>query len=109
VISTVASGSSSSSFVDVMGLVLMGVVVVGGLTLTIIRTMRSMKPREQQMARLAAELDGRSQVCVRKMELGLGREDLLRVAYSRGYSLIEHRAFKYYEFVYTPQQPGRYA
>lgn len=108
-ISTVASGSAESPVARVMFLVLMGVVVVGGLTLTIVRTMRSMKPREQQMARLAAELDGRNQVCIRKMELGLGREDLLRVAYSRGYSLIDHGALKYYEFVYTPHQPGRFA
>jgi hypothetical protein len=48
-------------------------------------------------------------VYFRKMEIGLAQEDLLRVAYSRGYSLIDHRFGKYYEFVYTPHQPGRLA
>lgn len=90
-------------------LVLMGVVVAAGLTLTIVRTLRSTKPPEEQMARLAAQLDGRNKVYIRKMEIRLSREDLLRVAYSRGYSLIDHRVGKYYEFVYTPYQPGRFA
>ncbi len=31
------------------------------------------------------------------------------VAYSRGYSVIDHRVLKQYEFVYIPQQPGRMA
>ncbi len=90
-------------------LVLMGVVVIAGLTLTIVRALRSTKPREEQMARLAAQLDGRNQVYIRKMEIGLSREDLLRVLHSRGYSLIDHRVGKYYEFVFTPHQPGRIA
>jgi hypothetical protein len=108
VISTVAS-STKFSAAEVIFTVMMGVVVVGGLTATIVRTRRSMKPREHQMAVLAAELDGRRQVYFRKMEVGLAQEDLLRVAYSRGYSLIDHRVGKYYEFVYTPHQPGRLA
>jgi hypothetical protein len=108
VISTMA-GSTGSPAARTIFLVLMGVVVVGGLTLTVVRTRRSMKPREHQMAVLAAELDGRRQVYFRKMEIGLAQEDLLRVAYSRGYSLIDHRFGKCYEFVYTPHQPGRLA
>ncbi|MEV4050730.1 hypothetical protein AB0J55_06030 [Amycolatopsis sp. NPDC049688] len=108
-ISTVTAGTTESPAMRVIFLVLMGVVVVAGLTLTIVRALHSTKPREAQMARLAAELDGRNQVCIRKMEIGLSQEDLLRVAGSRGYSLIDHRVGKYYEFVYTPHQPGRFA
>ncbi|MDX3191969.1 hypothetical protein PV458_26455 [Streptomyces sp. MN03-5084-2B] len=108
-ISTVAAGSPDSPVLRVIFLVLMGVVAVGGLTLTIVRVLRSTKSSEEQMARLAAQLDGRARVCIRKMEIGLSQEDLLRVAYSRGYSLIDHRAWKYYEFVFTPHQPGRFA
>ncbi|WIY04863.1 hypothetical protein QRX60_13805 [Amycolatopsis mongoliensis] len=107
-ISTVASSTKFSAG-EVIFAVLMGVVIIGGLTLTIVRARRSMKPRDQQMAVLAAELDGRRQVYFRKMEIGLAQEDLLRVARSRGYSLIDHRVGKYYEFVYTPHQPGRLA
>ncbi|WP_206789362.1 hypothetical protein [Amycolatopsis sp. MtRt-6] len=103
------SAAAADSTERVMFLVLMGVVIVAGLTVTIVRALRSTKSSEEQMARLAAQLDGRSQVCIRKMEIGLSREDLLRVAYSRGYSLIDHQVMKYYEFVYTPHQPGRYA
>ncbi|WP_410637326.1 hypothetical protein [Amycolatopsis sp. lyj-346] len=108
-ISTVAAGSDGSPAIRVAFLVVMFVVVTAGLTLTIVRALRSTKPREEQMAGLATQLDGRNQVYIRKMEIGLSREDLLRVAYSRGYSLIDHRVGKYYEFVYTPHQPGRYA
>jgi len=88
-------------------------VVVGGLfgvgmTFTIIRFARSRKPREEQMARLAARLNGDRQVCVRMEEIGLEYADLVRVAYSRGYGLIVHRVAKYYEFVYAPHRapPG---
>ncbi|WP_410608424.1 hypothetical protein [Amycolatopsis sp. lyj-109] len=108
-ISTVAAGSTESPAMRTAFLVLMGVVVIAGLTLTIVRALRSTKPREEQMARLAAQLDGRNQVYIRKMEIGLSREDLLRVLHSRGYSLIDHRVGKYYEFVFTPHQPGRIA
>jgi hypothetical protein len=109
VISTVAAGSTESPAMRAAFLVLMGVVVVAGLTLTIVRALRSTKAREEQMAGLATRLDGRNQVYVRKLEIGLSQEDLLRVAYTRGYSLIDHRVGKYYEFVYTPHQPGRWA
>ena len=109
VISTVAAGSTGSPAMRTAFLVLMGVVVIAGLTLTIVRALRSTKSREEQMARLAAQLDGRNQVYVRKMEIGLSREDLLWVLHSRGYSLIDHRVGKYYEFVFTPHQPGRIA
>jgi hypothetical protein len=110
-VSAVASshGFDPSSPSDWLIFALFGVVIIGGLTLTFVRTRRSMKPREHQMAVLAGELDGRPQVYFRKMEIGLAQEDLLRVAHSRGYSLIDHRVGKYYEFVYTPHQPGRLA
>ncbi|MCR6481258.1 hypothetical protein M8542_00345 [Amycolatopsis sp. OK19-0408] len=97
------------SGLDVLGIALIGAVALGGLTLTIVRAARSTKPREKQMAALAAQLDGRNQVNVRMIENGLSVEDLVWVARSRGYSLIVHRSFKYYEFVYTPHQPGRLA
>lgn len=89
-ISTAAS-STLPSAAQAIFFAVMGVVIISGLTLTIVRALRSTKPREKQMARLAAELDGRRQVYIRKMEIGLSQEDLLRVAASRGYSLIDHR------------------
>ncbi|WP_290055329.1 hypothetical protein [Amycolatopsis solani] len=107
-ISTVAADSGDDP-ARVMFLALMGLVIVGGLTLTIVRAMRSRRPREKQMAFLAAELDGRAQVYLRMIEIGLAEQDLAWVAGSRGYSVIVHRSFKYYEFVYTPHQPGRIA
>jgi hypothetical protein len=89
-------------------------VVCGGLVAVtaaavIIRVMRGRRPREQQLADLAGRLDGRSRVSIRKVEIGLGQADIHWVAQSRGYSLIDHRFGKYYEFVYTPHQPGRVA
>ncbi|MGW4061005.1 hypothetical protein ACWEGE_22170 [Amycolatopsis sp. NPDC004747] len=104
-ISTLAAGSTERTAFYVI----IGFVALAGLTLTIVRVLRSVKPREKQMARLATELDGRNKVYIRKIELGLSQEDLLRVAYHRGYSLIDHRFGQYYEFVFTPHQPGRYA
>ncbi|MFJ9781766.1 hypothetical protein ACIRSS_19435 [Amycolatopsis sp. NPDC101161] len=95
--------------VDVIGAVTMGGLVATGLTMTIVRIVRSTKPREKQMARLAAELDGRNQVYLRMIENGLAEQDLAWVAGTRGYSVIVHRSFKCYEFVYTPHQPGRIA
>lgn len=97
------------SGMGVVGVVLMGGVALAGLTLTIVRAARSTKPREKQMADLAAQLDGRNQVYVRMIENGLAEQDLACVAGSRGYSVIVHRSLKYYEFVYTPNQPGRIA
>ncbi|HET6703779.1 hypothetical protein [Amycolatopsis sp.] len=87
-------------------------VVLGGLlaahvTVLIIRMNRASQPREQQMARLAAQLDGRNKVTIRMVEFGIGKPDLLWVARSRGYALIEHQFGKYYEFVYAPHQAGR--
>ncbi len=104
-----AAGSAESPGLRVAFFVLVEIVVAAGLTLTIVRVRRSAKSPEKQMARLAAQLDGRNQVYIRKVEIGLSQQDLLRVAYSRGYSLIDHRVGKYYEFVYTPYQPGRLA
>jgi hypothetical protein len=104
-----AAGPSASPVVGVIGFVLIGGAIVAGATLNIVRALRARKPREKQMMRLAAQLDGRNQVFIRTIEIGLSREDLLRVAYSRGYSLIDHRFGRYYEFVYTPHQPGRWA
>ncbi|QKV77483.1 hypothetical protein [Amycolatopsis sp. Hca4] len=101
--------SVASTIGSVVGFVFCGGLVTAGMTVTIVRALRATKSREKQMTRLAAQLDGRNQVCIRKMELGLSVEDMLRVAYSRGYSLIDHRVWKYYEFVYTPYQPGRLA
>ena len=97
-------------------LLLIFVLVMSGLlaaalTVTVIRINRASQPPEQQLARLAARLDGRSKVTIRKVEFSVGKADLLWVARSRGYSMIERwfGADSYYEFVYTPHRPGGYA
>ena len=81
------------------------------VTLTIIRLNRRGQPREQQLARLATRLDGRNKVTIRMVEFSVSQADLLWVARSRGYSMIEHRfgSASYYEFVYTPHRPGGFA
>jgi hypothetical protein len=99
-----AAGAADSPLAFALGFVVIGSLVAGGLTMTIIRIVRSVKPREKQMARLAAQLDGRNQVCIRMMEIGLDKADIQWVAHSRGYGMIEHRFGKYYEFVRLPQQ-----
>jgi hypothetical protein len=93
---------------NVAAYVVFGGLFAAGLTVAVIRFLRTRKPREEQMARLAARLNGDRQVCVRMEEIGLDHADLLRVAYSRGYGLIVHRFGKYYEFVYAPHRvpPG---
>ena len=95
-------------------LLLIFVLVMAGLlaaavTVTIIRANRSSQPREQQLARLAIRLDGRKKVTIRRVEFSVGKADLLWVARSRGYSMIEHQLGSYYEFVYTPHRPGGFA
>jgi hypothetical protein len=69
---------------------------------TIIRIMRGRRPREQQLADLAARLDGRSRVTIRMVEIGLGKPDLYWLAHSRGYGVVEHQFGHYYEFVRAP-------
>jgi hypothetical protein len=95
-------------------IVLMILLVLGGLlaassTVRIIRIARGRQPREQQLSRLAAQLDGRDRVSIRTVEFGLTEADLRWVAHSRGYSLIKHPFARFYEFVRAPQQmpPGR--
>ncbi|MDT7801328.1 MAG: hypothetical protein QOI78_4761 [Actinomycetota bacterium] len=107
---TLAADAPASPAAYVLGFIVIGGLVAGGLAMTIIRIVRSRKPRDKQMALLAAQLDGRDQVCVRVIEIGLTREDLLRVAHSRGYALIEHRVTKYYEFVRASHRvpPGQW-
>ncbi len=102
---TPAADASSFPLAYVLGFTVLGGLAAGALAMTIIRIARSRKPRDEQMMLLAAQLDGRYQVCVRMMEIGLTREDLRRVAHSRGYALIEHRFAKYYEFVRYPGRP----
>ncbi|WIX86445.1 hypothetical protein [Amycolatopsis sp. DG1A-15b] len=94
-------------------IVLMFLVVLGGLlavstTVRIIRIARGREPRERQLTRLAAQLDGRDRVCIRTVELGLAEAELRWFAHSRGYGLIEHPFSRYYEFVRIPHQvpPG---
>ncbi|MCR6481259.1 hypothetical protein M8542_00350 [Amycolatopsis sp. OK19-0408] len=92
-------------------IVLLVLVVGAGLiaavvVITVVRVSRGQRPREQQMAELAARLDGRSRFSIRMAELGLGRPDIHWVAQSRGYVLVEHQFGKYYEFVRLPQTPG---
>jgi len=93
---------------------LLVVLVLGGafalvVTVTIVRLMRRGEPREQQLHRLAARLDGRSRVTIRIVEFGVAEADLRWVAQSRGYAMIDHQFGRYYEFVRTPHQPGRTA
>jgi hypothetical protein len=79
------------------------------VTLIIVRLTRRGQPREQQLARLAARLDGRNKVTIRTVEFGVSQADLLWVARSRGYSMAYHRLGGYYEFIYTPHRPGGFA
>ncbi|MEU5259950.1 hypothetical protein [Amycolatopsis sp. NPDC021455] len=79
------------------------------VTLMIVRLNRRGQPREQQLARLAARLDGRNKVTIRAVEFSVPQADLLWVARSRGYSMAYHRFGSYYEFFYTPHRPGGYA
>jgi membrane protein implicated in regulation of membrane protease activity len=72
------------------------------VTLMIVRLMRRGQPREQQLNRLAARLDGRSRVTIRTVEFSVTQADLIWVARSRGYSMVEHQFGRYYEFVYAP-------
>ncbi|MGW4061002.1 hypothetical protein ACWEGE_22155 [Amycolatopsis sp. NPDC004747] len=90
-------------------MVVLGGLLIAHVTVLVIRMSRASQPREQQMARLAAQLDGRGKVAVRTVEFRLGKPDLLWVARSRGYALIEHRFGRYYEFVHAPHQAGREA
>ncbi|MGV9361602.1 hypothetical protein [Amycolatopsis sp. NPDC003731] len=103
------SGSATGLLLWLMLTVVLVGLMAASLTLMIIRMNRASEPRERQMARLAAQLDGRNKVTIRRIEFSIGRPDLLWVAQSRGYSLIEHQFGSYYEFVYAPHQPGRVA
>jgi hypothetical protein len=95
-------------------LYLLGVFVLGGLfaaylAVSISRIRRRGEPREQQMARLAAQLDGRDRVSIRSVELGLSKTDLDWVARGRGYALAQKNQFSdFYVFVRLPHQfpPG---
>jgi hypothetical protein len=98
------SDTPTSAAEYVFAFAVVGGLLASGITVSVVRFVRSRRPRQEQMARLAAQLNGRWQVCVRMEETGLDRADLLRVAYSRGYGMIEHRFGKYYEFVYAPHR-----
>lgn len=74
-------------------------------TVTIVRLMRRGEPREQQLNRLAARLDGRSRVTIRRMEFAVAEADLRWVAQSRGYSMIDHQFGRYYEFTRYQVRP----
>ncbi|WP_372671680.1 hypothetical protein [Amycolatopsis kentuckyensis] len=105
----VAAGTAPSSWTDWLSFGFLSGLVLLGMTLTAVRIVRSRQPREKQLARVAAELDGRPAVYFRTMEIGLSIEDLAWVAGSRGYSLIVNRPGRHYKFVYTPHYPGRVA
>ena len=90
-------------------IVLLILLVLGGLlalrwTVGIRRIARGREPREQQLSRLAAQLDGRERVSIRTVEFGVAETDLRWVAHSRGYALIKHPFARFYEFVRAPQQ-----
>jgi len=74
------------------------------VTLIIVRLTRRGQPREQQLNRLAARLDGRNGVIIRTVEFSVSQADLFQVAQSRGYFMVEHQFGKYYEFVRLPQR-----
>jgi hypothetical protein len=96
---------------DPLGYVFLGLmflVSVGGITLAVIRMRRGLRPRDEQMRRLAAMLDGRGVVAVRMAEIGLDASDLALVAHSRGYLVVPHTVMKYYEFVYAPHRIPAY-
>lgn len=98
------SGSSLDTPLDWVAFGLMGLVATGGMALAIIRMRRGRRPRDEQMRRLAAMLDGRGSVAVRMAEIGLDANDLALVAHSRGYLVVPHTVMKYYEFVYAPHR-----
>ncbi|WP_233223244.1 hypothetical protein [Amycolatopsis sp. CA-128772] len=88
-------------------ILLMFLLVLGGLfaaflALTISRIVRGSQPREQQMARLAGQLNGRDRVCIRTVELRLADADLRWVAHSRGYEVTTHAFGSYHEFIRAP-------
>lgn len=75
------------------------------LAVLIIRLTRRREPREQQMARLSAQLDGRDRVSIRSVELSLSKVDLDWVAQRRGYALAQKNQFSdFYMFVRLPWQ-----
>ncbi|SFW57687.1 hypothetical protein [Amycolatopsis australiensis] len=75
------------------------------ISLVLIRLKRHGEPREMQLRRLAARLDGRPRVTIRTVEFSVAQADLFRVAQSRGYSMTENRFGRYYTFFRTPHQP----
>ena len=101
------ASNSAGPWIALLTILVCGAAFAGVLTIVIIRLSRRGQPREQQLNRLAAQLDGRSRVSIRTVEFGVAKADLLWVARSRGYSMVEHRFGRYYEFVYTPHLPGR--
>ncbi|RSM43411.1 hypothetical protein DMA12_19370 [Amycolatopsis balhimycina DSM 5908] len=101
--------NSVGPWVALLTIVLCGSAFALVVTLIIVRLSRRGQPREQQLARLATRLDGRNKVTIRAVEFSVSQADLLWVARSRGYSMIHHQFGRYYEFVYTPHQPGRWA
>ncbi|MET8850070.1 hypothetical protein [Amycolatopsis sp. NPDC004625] len=91
-------------------LVLAMLLVLGGLlaarwAVSIMRVARGREPREKQLSRLAARLDGRERVSIRTVEFGVAEADLRWVAQSRGYGLVKHPFAKFYEFVRVPGRP----
>lgn len=102
----VAAGTGPSSWTDWLSFGFLGALVLLGATFTAVRIVRANQPREKQLARVAAKLDGRPTVYFRRIEIGLSIEDLAWLAGSRGYSVAIGSA-KHYKFVYTPQYPGR--
>ncbi|MEV6440981.1 hypothetical protein [Amycolatopsis sp. NPDC051716] len=103
-----AAGNSFSPLIVLLMLLVLGGLLVASVTVRIIRIARGRESREQQLARLAAQLDGRDRVRIRMVEFGLSEAELRWVAHGRGYGLIEHTFSRYYEFVRVPHQvpPG---
>jgi hypothetical protein len=93
-----------------LGLFLLCGLFAAYLAVSITRLTRRREPREQQMARLSAQLDGRDRVSIRSVELSLSNADLDWVARGRGYALAQKNQFSdFYVFVRLPHQlPPRF-
>ncbi|MEU4249783.1 hypothetical protein AB0F15_20475 [Amycolatopsis sp. NPDC026612] len=102
------AGNSFSPLIVLPMLFVLGGLFAASMTVRIIRIARGRERRELQLARLAAQLDGRDRVCIRTVEFGLSEADLRWVAHGRGYGVTEHAFSRFYEFVRVPPQapPG---
>jgi hypothetical protein len=101
----VHTGNALSPLLVVLMLLVLGGLLVARWKVSTTRIARGREPREQQLSRLAARLDGRERVSIRTVEFGVTEADIRWVAHSRGYDLMKHSFGSYYEFVRVPGRP----